>query len=206
MTEVIEPNLIELQYLLAQIGEITKRHEEIALASGEKFNVFDIIGIKNKEVTLHSAMLAELLNAKGSHGMKGKFLELFIGVMKAKNESFNNPFTDINQTNSKAEKYAGTLSQDEGGRIDLYISDNANNAIIIENKIYAGEQEKQLIRYRNFNKNAPIIFLTIDGHKPQSISFEDENRVEKTIENYFCMSYKEDMINWLDLASHNVFN
>lgn len=41
---------------------------------GENFNMFKILGLSRNETKLHSAFLAELLNTKGSHGLKDKFL------------------------------------------------------------------------------------------------------------------------------------
>jgi len=42
------------------------------------------------------------------------------------------------------------MEKTKGGRIDIYIESN-NKYIFIENKIYAEDQENQLLRYRNYN-------------------------------------------------------
>lgn len=41
---------------------------------GDFFNIFSILKVERNEVYTHSAMLCELLNPKGSHGMSDKFL------------------------------------------------------------------------------------------------------------------------------------
>jgi hypothetical protein len=191
----------ELQNLLNQVANIVKKYDDLALQSGEKFNVFDIIGLRNDEVRMHSAMLANLLDAQGSHGMKGKFLELFIKTIEDKifldkKNDFKNPFNDLSVTNCISELYAGPKTEDEGGRIDLYIYDNNNNALIIENKIKAPEQYKQLIRYNNFNDKAPILFLTLNGDKPSSSI--DEITKKDISKSVYCISYKTDVLKWLE--------
>lgn len=199
-------NTEQIESFLDSVSKIIKEYEEKSLQSGEKFNVFDIIGIRNDEVRMHSAMLANLLDAQGSHGMKGKFLELFIKMLEEKDiiweksiEPFKNPFkNEFSDTNCISELYAGPKTENEGGRIDLYIYDKNNNAIIIENKINAPEQYKQLIRYNNFNKEAPILFLTLNGDEPNSSI--DEITKEDISKSVFCISYKTDILNWLELC------
>lgn len=222
-----------VQSLLDEISGIVKEHENIAFLTGEKFNVFDIIGIKNREVTLHSAMLGNLLNAKGSHGMKGRFLELFQNILdekvrvhneneksynseaseesKDKNEEnllkiiYSRQFTseeECNDTIMEIEKSIGKKNEDEGGRIDLYIS-KGENAIIIENKIYAEEQYNQLIRYFNYNDKAAIVFLTLYGDKPNSTKDNKGNNISNKV---IYLSYKEDIIKWLELCMKEVYD
>ena len=45
---------------------------------GENYNIFNDLGFMSDEVHLHSMFLANLLNPKGSHGQRGKFLEAFL--------------------------------------------------------------------------------------------------------------------------------
>lgn len=233
--KIMSENIPQIQSLLDSVSEIIKKHENMALLTGEKYNVFDIIGIKNREVTLHSAMLGNLLNAKGSHGMKGKFLELFQNVLDEKvrghNENVNKIYDksdssedskdkneeilveiiysrqfiseeDCNNTKMEIEKSIGKKNEDEGGRIDLYIS-KGENAIIIENKIYAEEQYNQLIRYFNYNDKAAIVFLTLYGDKPNSTKDNKGNNISNKV---ICLSYKEDIIKWLELCMKEVYD
>ncbi len=233
--KIMSENIQQVQSLLDSVSEIIKKHENMALLTGEKYNVFDIIGIKNREVTLHSAMLGNLLNAKGSHGMKGKFLELFQNVLDEKvrghNENVNKIYDksdssedskdkneeilveilysrqfiseeECNDTIMEIEKSIGKKNEDEGGRIDLYIS-KGENAIIIENKIYAEEQYNQLIRYFNYNDKAAIVFLTLYGDKPNSTKDNKGNNISNKV---ICLSYKEDIIKWLELCMKEVYD
>ena len=129
--------------LLDSVKKVIDNYEEKSIKSGEKFNVFSILKLENNEVRTHSALLGELLNPKGSHGMKTTFLELFL------KEIFENESCLIPESTSIGiEEHIGKINSDytEGGRIDVILKDKRNNVILIENKIYAGEQKNQLIR------------------------------------------------------------
>ena len=74
--------------LLGKVKKITAKYEEIAYLKGENFNVFNVLDRRTDEVRTHSAMIVELLNPKGSHGMGDIFLSFFIDIVneKIKNE------------------------------------------------------------------------------------------------------------------------
>lgn len=191
----------QIEQLLNQVKLITERYEKHAELTGEKFNVFDIIGLRNSEVKMHSAMLNELLNAKGKHGMKDVFLNLFMHEIGINDFQIN-----TENSNSRAEVYTGIVEDDKGGRIDIIIKDNENNAIIIENKIYADEQKNQLIRYYNHNQTAKILFLTLHGLPPNSIKFESEEKSLDISDKVISISYKEHILNWLVKCQKEVYD
>ncbi len=208
----------EVQMLLEQVFTIRKAYELVAKNTGEKFNLFSILGMESLEVKTHSRFLAELLNNKGSHLRGSSFLELFIDYCNQKienlNDDQNNKINNINlkgiNANVAVEYYIGkkeegtpesNFEDSKGGRIDILIWDN-QNALIIENKIYAGEQDKQLIRYSNFGSskgfdNHVIVYLTLDGSMSNSHKISDTDKI-------LCLSYKEDIINWLELCKREV--
>ena len=127
---------IRERYLIAQEIEDRRRGQ------GEFFNVFNIIGMRVDEVRLHSAMLAELLSPNGYHGLGTLFLRAFLDVIGVESS-----FIDYSYCNLDCiERYIGAKTETDGGRIDIIIEDG-NHAIIIENKIYAPDQENQLLRY-----------------------------------------------------------
>ena len=81
-------------------------------------------------------------------------------------------------TSVEVEKYIGRQSDSEGGRIDIYLTDG-KHSIIIENKIYAGDQHHQMLRYWNYGmsqkgddmeKSFVLIYLTLDGCSPSKDS------------------------------------
>src|SRR5262245_23532359 len=82
------------------------------------------------------------------------------------------------------------------GRIDIVIDPVFGSPIIVENKIYAGDQENQLFRYRNHYPNAHILYLTLDGSTPAASSIGN-----MVIDNDFHTgSYKKDILKWLEIC------
>lgn len=189
MSETKQPLEIEsIQQLMTRINEISNKYEEISKVSGDNFNVFRVIELTSDEVRLHSKFLAELLNPKGSHGQGSKFLDLFIQQFDIKNVDPETSKVDV-------EKYIGNKTDTEGGRIDILIEDSNQNAIIIENKIYASDQENQLVRYSKYTTNSKIIFyLNLDGSDPSEYSCHGL----KIDEDFKVISYKDDILTWLE--------
>ncbi len=204
-------NRQDIRSLLSQVHSIKQKYNQIAELTGERFNVFSILNLQDSETRLHSKLINELLNPKGRHGQKDLFLKHFIDVVNSKItddkydletgnisiqkiKSFNSP-----NATAEIEKHAGFKSENstEGGRIDILINDNNGHGIIIENKIWAGDQEKQLLRYNNYgNKNFKsfhLIYLTLDGKMPSSLSTGESLK-------YLCLSYNDDIIYWLELC------
>jgi len=167
--------------LLEQVNLIAKKYEEIAKATGENFNVFQTLNLQTKELS-HSKILAELLNPQGSHGKGSAFLKSFLNLIEITDPAEHQKFESAMVETEKITK---------DGRIDIAIEGN-QATIIIENKIHAGDQEKQLHRYRQSFPNAKIVYLTLDGHKPSDYS---TNGNENTYD--ILLSYKS-IINWLE--------
>lgn len=184
-------DIYKLKNLLDNVQNLIVHYKKVSQLTGENFNVFKILKLEASEVRLHSAFIAELLNPKGSHGQGDVFLRLFKDLFCFKGN-------DLDTANCivETEKHTGLISKSgtEGGRIDILITDANDNRIIIENKIYAGDQKNQLLRYYNFSKEADLIYLTLGGKEPESLS-----RGELTgDQHYKCYSYKIDIINWLE--------
>lgn len=200
-------NINNIKNLLQNVAIIQRKYDEFAVITGENFNVFSVLKMDSNEVRMHSGFIGELLNPKGSHGLKEQPLKIFIDLLNSKfnktdiKEDENKFFIDKFILNTESaittvEKYIGFTNEDktEGGRIDIIIEDKNKNAIIIENKIYAIEQTNQLIRYNNYSKNAPILYLTLYGVAPSSANGLIENH------HYFNISYEYDIKNWLELC------
>lgn len=177
-----------VKQLLEKINVITRHHKELIRLSGENFNLFKILGLVSDEVKVHSAFIAELLNPKGSHGQDDIFLKLFLNHFCIKE-------FDTASAKIEVEKSIGMKTDTTGGRLDIYVSDQKGHDFIIENKIYAGDQQNQLIRYANFS-NQKIFYLTLDGHEPNILSCGNLSSEE----DFFCISYQEDILKWLELC------
>ena len=161
------------------------------------FNVFSVLGLETKEVILHSKLLAELLNPNGSHGMGSYFLSSFLEKL---NEELEIKFSldELDKTTIEIEK-----DTNGKGRIDIFI-ETPNDVIIIENKIYAGDQEKQLKRYNEFlsenfgEKTKHILYLTLYGTEPSEYS------TGKIKDNFWkCISYDKTITEWLEQCRNN---
>lgn len=188
----------QLQSLLDQIAVIIQKEKEIKqrqFESGETYNVFEVLKLQRSEVRLHSSFIASLLDPHGAHGLKTKPLESFLHIVQAEGI-----LQDLSTVTVETEMYIGPISKkgDEGGRMDIVLEDKHNHAIVIENKIDAGDQPKQLLRYDNYCKknyregNYRIYYLTKWGVEPSEESCGGKNV------DYWMASYNEDILSWLD--------
>ncbi|MBP6128264.1 PD-(D/E)XK nuclease family protein [Flavobacterium sp.] len=198
----------KLKSLLQSVAIIQKKYDDLAEYSGEHYNIFDILGVRSNELS-HSSILTNLLDPKGKHGQKDVFLKLFLEQINSRFKETVHTYHDYlknfvtqNATANK-EIYVGGVNFDlaEGGRVDIVIT-SANQNIIIENKIYAGDQEQQLLRYNNHFKNQPIIYLTLDGSEPSESS--KGNLVLN--KDFICCSYKTDIKEWLEKCIKKMTN
>lgn len=184
-----------MQNFFNSISQILQKATTQEECSDERFNLFYILRASKDEV-LHSRMLGELLNPKGRHGHRESFLKLFIQQLNLGLELPNN----YDQVNISLEKYIGQITDYEGGRLDIEIT-IGDTLIIIENKIYASDQDKQLARYHNYAKGKKhfLLYLTLYGHEPsvESISNYENTRLILG-KDFYIISYKEHIINWLD--------
>lgn len=148
------PNPATLTELLAQVSHLAAQHRTRRQATGEDFNIFRILGLQTAEVRTHSAFLAELLNPAGSHGLGTVFLALLLQQLKIEISDID-PAAGVRV---KVEEYIGFLTDDnrQGGRIDICLYPRNGPPIFIENKIYAGDQPFQLLRYHYHNKSAHL--------------------------------------------------
>ena len=133
---------------ISKLYEQEKKVEEKKREEGEFFNVFNTIGLRTEEVRLHSAFIAELLNPKGSHGLSQRFLQAFLEVIGVQDDYFDYRRCPCGII---TERWIGPKTEIEGGQIDIIIEDG-KHAIIIENKIYAGDQTNQMLRYNNYGR------------------------------------------------------
>lgn len=183
--------ITNIRALLQNTQRIVKHQEEIKALRGENFNIFSILRMESKENATHSAFLGELLNPEGSHLLKNKFLQFFLEAVNYKGN------LNIARAKLILEYHLGQTdtSKKVGGRIDIYIFDDLGNSISIENKIYADDQLVQIERYVNHNKERnTVYYLTLNG---DSASDKSKGELKESVD-YFCISYKETIIRWLN--------
>jgi len=135
------------------------------------YNILTAVLRADDEVKLHSRMIASLLNPKGVHNQGSLFLEHFLAILQLDDFKLNLESVDV-----------FVEYQD----IDLYMTDGKKH-IIIENKIWAKDQECQIIKYINIIKeeneinsdendyihNIQVIYLT-----QQDKEYPDEHIVK----------------------------
>lgn len=171
------------------------------IASGEDYSVLET-AIKGNEEMMHSSVIASLLDTRGSHGQKCRFLELFLGCLPERFKSF-----DASGARTACERHIGQKTEDSGGRVDICIENSSGQMIVIENKIFAGDQEHQILRYVKFLRGMlrkrggvkfPVLYLTPDGHSPSDDSTQADGMQCRCGEDYVCISYKDVIVPWLD--------
>lgn len=201
-----EIEILKTNNLLNQVGLIRKKYDDLAEYTGENYNIFDVLNIYHHELS-HSAIIGNLLNAQGKHGQKDIFLKLFLKRLPSFQED-SEQYKELNNFQSKKsktyiERHIGKVDYEksEGGRIDILLNDGKNN-IIIENKVWAGDQYLQLVRYNNQYKTSPIIYLTLDGKEPSNSS-KDNLVLGK---DYVCLSYKIEIVRWIEKCIKKMAN
>ncbi|MBQ7772978.1 MAG: PD-(D/E)XK nuclease family protein [Bacteroidales bacterium] len=165
-------------------------HRDKQLSSGKLFNIFNITELSSNECKLHSALIAELLYPKGSHGCGSQFLDIFLQILD---------IGGLDTNVEKVEVHTEKVVQD--GRIDIEISDG-KYAIIIEVKIYADDMDGQLFRYYNYAKNKygnnfKLYYLTLLGDQATEKSLRIK---DKSISHghYSCISFAVNILQWID--------
>lgn len=194
-----------MEKLLSQVNEIVKEDailRENQRSRGQLFNVFEILNLETNETRTHSAFLAALLDPNGNHGAGDRFLKTFITHCLGGWDDF-----DTADARVYIEYYIGPKTKTTGGRIDILIeSQSCGKAIIIENKIYAGDQECQLLRYWRFGNsqygrnNYKLIYLTLFGNEASDYSVKDGRNELKVEEDYIAIGYDSEITKWLDNA------
>jgi len=135
-----------------------------------RLNIWKEIGLGDSELK-HCTFLTWLLDPNGSHYQRELFLKCFFNHIEQLRHLSVDLKPDFIQVNKE-------FSYGESGRVDIKIK-SQYFLLIIEAKINAGEQDKQLDRYRkeleieaqryridDFNRH--IIFLTRDGRPPNT--------------------------------------
>ncbi|MCR6577868.1 PD-(D/E)XK nuclease family protein [Campylobacter insulaenigrae] len=167
------------------------------------------------EVNLHSKILESLLNPSENHEQGRLFLDLFLNEIKLKDW--------FGESDVKVSK--------EYKNIDIYIHNDTKH-IILENKIWAKDQNEQISRYidtlieeenvsykdiENIEniENIAVIYLTPYGDRdPSENSLNgwniEENKLFLKKDNnkvlYGQISYEEEILKWLQECQEKVKN
>lgn len=183
-----------IESLLGQVSLINMTYAKLEEATQSSFNIFSILRQESEEVALHSRFLAELLDPNGSHKCGDIFQKLFM----------KNVF-DSNWEDEESLVVQYEISMGSFGRVDILLK-GTKHVYVIENKIYADDQPKQLERYfkafqgKYSDNNIHIFYLTLDGHKAS-----DNSRGGIHEDKVNLISYELNILSWLELCAKESF-
>lgn len=148
-----------------------------------------------------SDIIACLLDANGSHGQQGKFLDGFLKRLFKENQP--NRVAELSGKQPQVKREDPThYNENQSRRIDITV-DFEGFGIGIENKPWAREQEYQLRdyydhlkeKYKQPEKKFCLIYITPDRTHPTTI-----DNPETLIQNgeLYCLSYSSDILEWIE--------
>jgi len=166
-----------------------------AMSYTEKPNLLTLLFAAHDEVRLHTPLLGWLLDPKGDHGLGKEPLSRFLSML------------EIDGAGADHAQVWRERSFPEHGRVDLMIR-LPGCCLVIENKLYAADQEAQLWRYQQVlvaevvpPVTSHLFYLTLDGCEPSPISVSapsgsgDMPGLEAG--SYQCISYETEIHSWL---------
>lgn len=192
--------LSSIQKLFHNYKSLKPRLDEINRFEAEYFNIFNILKLDYAEVRVHTPFIANLLNPRGTHAQGDLFYKAFI-EMVLPDETFKD--YDPAKIAIKDEH-----SFDDG-QIDIFVEHCCSRnpyAIVIENKINAGDQKDQLKRYKKHldslasikQQAKRLIYLKPLHTLPSEYSVDVETLAEWTSADFIkIISYKVEIIEWL---------
>lgn len=174
--------------LLKEAELLYERHQA---GRRDPFNVFTALCSPSDEVNLHSRFLHALLD----HRKPGD------GQRRANLEDFTKEFWP----HTPGFALDGAKVEREPHNIDILITNRSRQALAIENKIYARDQDRQIERYHKElkgkgYKDVHVLYLSIDGHPPSKESVGDLGEEE-----YRRIAYEE-IRGWLGRCQKRAYD
>lgn len=184
----MKTEMMETEKLLKEVNWFLKNKKLEVEKNEDTFNMFRICGVNHYENT-HSSILAELLDPNASHQFEHKFLDAFIQTL-IKLDILPPEYQFAYQGVKVHREYSTSY-----GRLDILITNSLDEALLIENKIYASDQFEQLKRYhtfgaQKFNNKFKLLYLTLWGNE------SPQDALDKT--EYLQVSYSEAILQWLE--------
>ncbi len=160
------------------------------------FNIFSQLLNPYDEVNLHSKFIYSILN---DCKFKKEFMLNFLkttGIISAEDVGPDDlKIIDVEKeksfSNGRMDLFFSCIVKDK-----KYIVKDKKYAIIIENKIFAGDQYEQMDRYIKFADEysadvKKVFYLTLMGHAPSEDSASNLDRVN-------LISYNNEILNWIE--------
>ena len=179
---------------LNEVPNLIKKIKDKKHQLPPKLNIVDCVGELTDEVK-NSRIIKNMLEIEFIYNNeKISFAKLFIDYL---NKKYFSKANKIKYSDSKVEVLIEAPT-DASRRIDILMLVD-NNAIIIENKINAGDQENQLSDYyeqHKKNKNTYVVYLTRYASDASEYSLSKTNR-EELGEKFICIGHG-DIGTWLE--------
>ena len=179
---------MELPQIFENISKNIEKMRKDNFPKTGKMNILNVINKTHYE-NYNSDIIAYLLNPSNKHYQKDIYLKMFLG-----NLDFSIDINDLKNISVSRE-----YRTNEGRRIDIYIESD-DWGLIIESKIHAKEQEKQLQHYYEFVKtkrkkdNIYILFLTLDG--ADSKTFKKDRKDKTSV--YKSITWAGHILPWVE--------
>ena len=124
-------NNMDYEVLFSKLKCFKEAQEEQKKRGLNNYNILSTVLASHDEVRLHSRMLHSFLDPNGEHYQGTLFLDLFLKELNQESFPFNTNACQVYK---------------EYQNIDLYLTDGYYH-IIIENKLYACDQDEQIQSY-----------------------------------------------------------
>lgn len=203
----VAAQLTSFQKLFSGYRSLKPKLAEINRAEAEYFNIFKVMKLGHLEVRAHTPVLAHLLDPRGTHAQLHLYYNLFVEMVLQE---------DIFRNYDPAKIEVRTELGTEHGQIDIIIIHHAIGnpyAIVIENKIYAGDQKDQLVRYKKYLDSLThipaaakrMLYLKPMQADPSEYSVDAVTLAEWTSSGFIKnISYKEEILPWLKAGLNEV--
>ncbi|CAO1661971.1 MULTISPECIES: PDDEXK-like family protein [unclassified Salinicola] len=147
------------------------------------FNLFTTLRGANDEVRLHSRFLAALLDPQ-AHGLGNTPMRELLALCEIRDFALE-----------------GLRVECERWHIDILVTNAQRQALLIENKIHAGDQEGQLLGYHQRlqeigYRDIHVVYLSLDGRDPREDSLGELRHAKSG--SYTALSYSADLVPWLE--------
>lgn len=197
-----------------QFSEYLDAANESKKRGNNDYNPLKAVQNPNDEVNMHSGFLVSLLDTRGEHYQDDLFLKLFLQTL-----GLEIWFGETKNAQVFKEKK----------NIDIHIN-NGEKHIIIENKIWSGDQDGQIARYideihaNSSNdesvsyENIAVVYLSPFGREPSpnSLCLKDKNikwqikgdllEFNENEVKYKQISYEKDILAWIKECQKEVGN
>jgi hypothetical protein len=163
----------------------------------DDFNIFSILNLEYDEVRLHSRILKRFIENDVDGFVNIIPSKYWINKIKPKENQFEEILIEV-------PVYSNNENLGDG-RIDLLINFKGFS-IIIENKIFAKDQENQLVKYHSYGEkfcdDFLLLYLTPLGKSPEDISIRFNDLIIPSLEinkHFYNISYRYHILNWLNV-------